>query len=268
MPKMKPLAGRCHLNGEDFYHSYECHVSASGDFYISIPDDQLALMKVCLAPNVRIDRSRNGVWQAWAATLAALQATVNEFAMAMLKADVTEEHRIYYRAEMNAQFWKLTDGAIQPNGYALDTGYPMPDGSGQWAKMPMMTNERTNLAYSVGLGARVLTRKTLTLRTGRTKIDFARYQSDRNDSYADKLNRFCHINIWPGARHGYEKDENHTIPWLPYTEENAKFFYDAMIAVCTMADRFQTFFGTGAADLLESMASRQTFLAAPRKDPQ
>jgi hypothetical protein len=269
MPKLKSIVSRAYASDVHFTYEYPTSVFATGQFIIEVPEDQVHVMLKFREKNgfnerIGYEKSpRSGKHQFSAATLSALEKLVNQYAEWMVTGVKTKETRLYYRTNSFAHYWIHNDGTIYPNGYD-EKGIPRPEGSGVWAGQGGRNSWDTKGTYEIGLGAIVCDRVTTQANTGDRTISFERAELAA-ETYGHRLNRFCHVGLWPGARSISDKDENTSMRWLPYTEERAKFFYDAMIAVCTLADRFDQFFGQNSADLLSSLEKGGRLLASPEK---
>jgi hypothetical protein len=274
MPKLKSIVGRAHSpGGVNFHHVYETSVFANGNFVMEVPEDQVPIMlKIVKDGGIRNERigyeksNRSGKHQFIATQLTLLEMLAKRYAEWKVTGRKEKESRIYYRTKTFANYWLRNDGGIQPNGYD-ENGRPAAEGSGQWA---MHKERRSHFdksgVYDVGIGAVVCDRVTTTANTGDISISFERFEA-ADGTWAKKLNSWTHVNLWPGSNSITDAEENKSMHWLPYTEEHARFFHEAMLAVCKIAQRFDEFFGDKPADLLESISKGAKLLAAPKPEP-
>jgi hypothetical protein len=141
------------------------------------------------------------------------------------------------------------DGSIHPNGYmACDV---TKNEKFEW-RGDLHSNNRSN-TYLVGLAAKVFKKIAYTRASG-SKVEYQRpdYPNLQFESPGERLNGFVGINFDPAL-----------CEHIPYSDAAASFFYDAMIAMCKLADRVESFIGDKAA-LQIAIENRAGLLPAPQ----
>lgn len=151
-----------------------------------------------------------------------------------LKCEVTTERVIVYGQSLKVCYSKDGNGGIHANGYICEDANTNGDYGAHGGEL-----HATNAAplYSVGLGAKIYDRVTYSRESGKSVV----YRSPEfsgshlnHDSPGKKLNAFAGLGIDP-KRGGVQE--------MPYSDEAAMFFYDAMIAMCKLADQVNAFVG-------------------------
>lgn len=138
---------------------------------------------------------------------------------------------IQYEALANVACYRRADGGIQQNGQGD------PDYRGTW-----VGQYRAHVGgahYSVGLGARIL-KKTVFTSKSSTKTD--RRPAGTGDPigpYGQKLCAFVGLDRLDQNPRGCQSS---TVREIPYTELAAKFFYEALMELCRIANTIDLFF--------------------------
>lgn len=152
-----------------------------------------------------------------------------------LKCETKTERVIVYGMEMQLAAWKDENGDYKPNGYCKgDTR------SGKWLGgkgaecFCVNANHQTEF-YKVGIIAYVCD-KTTYMRQNHTRTVYEKVQVHftKDDSWLEKLNSFVGIQYRDPSPYNNIKE-------IPYSEAAARFFYDAMIGLCALADRVFNF---------------------------
>lgn len=157
--------------------------------------------------------------------LALIHAATQDF----MRAEVASELVICYQIDNGISYYKSGDGEIFPNGgfvrnYAKDEG--------KWCG-DLHATQRSG-TYSIGLGARVYEKRTLTRVSGVTtdyEVTYGGGSHFDQDTWLQKLNQFPALTIDPGS-----------CPEMPYTEDAARFFYQTILGICQISDRMREFF--------------------------
>lgn len=169
--------------------------------------------------------------------------------------EVTRETVILYTTRANVTYWKKADGTIVPNG-AYDREYQK--NKGKWhGKASTELAMDIDHTYSVGLRAHVYVKVTAHRKSG-DQIAWERAGENCHtepDNYLDKLNSFI------GGMPDYGREE---FSEIPYTEEAAKFFYEAMLSICKLSDRIESFFGNPE-NVQKAIESRSSFMLGAGK---
>jgi hypothetical protein len=76
------------------------------------------------------------------------------------------------------------------------------------------------------------------------------------DNYLDKLNSFIG---------GLSISDMGEYQEIPYTEEAAKFFYEAILSICKLSDRIESFFGNPG-NVQKAIESRASFMLGAGKE--
>lgn len=174
-----------------------------------------------------------------------------------LKCEVTTERVIVYGHSLKVSYSKAVDGSVHANGYIARaaTGARGDEGYGKHCGELNATAHAP--LYSVGLGAKVFDRVTYIRASGK-KVEYKRPEFPgshfNHDSPGKLLNAFAGLGIDPG-RSGTEE--------MPYSDEAALFFYDAMIAMCKLAEQVKAFLGDRKT-LMLAIEKRANLLPAPQ----
>ena len=227
-------------NGEDLSFDNEVTVDNSGMFHLTIPPElkqvgcQLAKTDGHVRRFGRDNLSigyRSGSEKLWVSgkKLDDCCAFIADIAGEYLRCDVTTERVIVYGSEIGLSAWKDEDGAHHPNGYCPSGGRR----SGQWIKGELDAMHTAPM-YRVGLVAYVADKVVYTRASGvKTVWNKVNVHSLPADSWLKQLNSF--IGIVPDA------PGQSGIHEMPYSEQAAMFFYNAMLGLCALADKIYLF---------------------------
>lgn len=249
MPSMGKVSFR-HENkaGQVMEFAAACSVDSEGIFAIVIPDE-LVPAACSLKFNVTQPRTNSRIEHGNLETAKSqVAAAIAEY----MAVEEVVERVIRFGRDLRVSFWQREDGSIAPNG----SGQP----DGRWTDVGnrLAFHNEQHGGYGVGLVAWIADRVTLR-RTNSEKIDYRRvdlgnHSAKEGCEWGYRLNGFCRM----GVPKGVELEE------MPYTEEAAKFFHDALIAMCLMARQIDDFFKSP--DALRIAIEKQTpLLAAPRE---
>lgn len=147
-------------------------------------------------------------------------------------------------------------GVIVPNG-SYDPEYNKNKGSWHGTTQHDRNPWSGDCTFSVGLMARAYVKVTAHRKSG-DQIAWERAGENCHsepDNYLDKLNSFI------GGAPLHHCDDFHEIP---YTEEAAKFFYEAMLSICKLSDRIESFFGNPE-NVQKAIESRSSFMLGAGK---
>ena len=155
----------------------------------------------------------------------------------MLAVEVMTERVIVYERQADVSVWQDTDGSIHANGYL---GNDRGEKGGGWNDCGANIHAGNAPKYfSIGLTARVL-----------DKITYRRPNSERVEFKRPEWGH-SHLSFptWGAKLNGFVvglPDKPERLESMPYTEEAAKFFYDAMIGIASMGIRLHEFFADEA----------------------
>lgn len=240
------------VGGEPFSFKTEIRVDKNGIFTFTIPAEleETARVHTHDGPTTFVGKMRvnNFVTSKTKADgIKFLTAVAQDY----VKCEVIRETVILYTTRANVSYWKTAKGDIVPNG-GYDDDYGKNKGS--WHGTP--AHERgydSDHTYSVGLMAYVYVKVTARRKSG-DQIGWERAGDNcqnEPDNYLDKLNSFV------GA--GFTDSERDNCHEIPYTEEAARFFYNAMMSICRLSDRIESFFGNEA-NVKKAIETRTSFM--------
>lgn len=242
-----------HVGGSAFTFKTDINVDKSGTFCFTIPAE---LEKTALvnAHKYKSDRISTGKliknYCIWSNSRNAGIEFLKVLAADYIECEVVREQVIVYKTTANLSYYKLADGTIVPNG-GYDKDYPK---GGTWGgEGQEMINLHSGPSFTIGLVAAVYTKITSRRGSG-DQITWERTGENCHgipDNYLDKLNSFIRV----GIRH-YQLNQ---MSQIPYTEEAAKFFYEAMLSMCKLSDRIDTFFGN-TENVQKAIESRSSHL--------
>lgn len=226
MAKLKSIAFK-HRNATHDTMEFlsEATVGQDGTFALTIPDEMAesagSLAKLVIWNKVTVDKARVN-WRVLSTDLAFAQAFIRAAMADHMQVVATRELVIRYRQANAIAYSEAPDGSLHPNGGFL-TG-------STWQGT---LNATTGAAlFSVGLAAWVAVKVTNT-RGASVKVTYDRPTPEDQAAHPQivVLNGFVGITKNDPARE------------MPYSEEAAVFFTDALLAMCQMAKRMTRFFG-------------------------
>jgi hypothetical protein len=223
---------------EPFKFKSRVAVDHRGEFSFTIPDELIATAKA----NAKLQAVKlcgvgwtgRGSYTVTGLTKNDCEQFLQKVMHDYLACTVTKETVIAYATEARVHYWKKADGEIVPNG-VFDHEYDQQGGTwGGPLDRGGMKSFKSFKSFGVGLGARCFTKITEHRLSG-DQVSYAPTYGDGDhfskDTYLQKLGQFVHLDIDPA--HAKQ---------IPYTEDAAKFFYDAMISLCKLSDRIEGFF--------------------------
>ena len=236
MAKLKPLAFRYKSPaGEEMSFSSEVTVDQDGTFNVTVPDEIAetlrAIERSARQPFTLTRPAKN--LRVSAMSLGAARTAVEAAMRDHLACEVVRERVILYGTDMRITY-VVDEDRIVPNGSFAAPGH-YEQGRARW-RGTLNANSTADF-YSVGLVAYVREKITY-IRPTSTKVTYERVPDGEGEAVR-KLNGFIgitHRNIAPGGQ----------IKEMPYSDEAAAFFYDAMIAMCTLSHRIEGFFADPA----------------------
>lgn len=259
MAKLKSIKFH-HKNetGEVMEFSSNVTIDGDGTFNVTIPDElHGTATRIPKTVDVGLTKPANShSWRVSGKRLDDCQSFINTVLEDYLKCEIATERVIVYGYSMKVCYTKHANGGIYANGYICEdeNGKDSYNDARHGGEL-----HATNTAplYSVGLGAKVFDRVTYSRASGKTVV----YKSPKfpgshlvHDSPAKRLNAFAALSINPDRQDTQE---------MPYSDEAAAFFYDAMIAMCKLADQVNAFLGDKQS-LMLAIERRAALLPAPQ----
>jgi hypothetical protein len=264
MAKMNPIKVFARGPGSlSFSCSFPTDVLSDGIFQTLVPDEHAEAIKAFLKKpdfeKVSWDVNRASKPVLKASQLASIQVLLDRFAETQVESVKETELVIFYRLASNTNYY-VKDGEVYPNGVGLD--------GGQWVN-PGGGSNNNSLEYTVGVTARVVAKVTARF-SGGFYVTHERPDID-DESFGGRLNAFTHVK-YPGREFWSVKIEgqraeplydtgpikmHNNTGWqvMPYTEENAKFFYEMMLNVCRLSERISQYLGDDPQKLMDNIAS-------------
>lgn len=230
---------------------FKISVDVNGEFYANVPEylaDAFERVWPSRAAGcVRVD-SRD---------LKDLERELVAAVAAFNKPEITRENVILYNIESHASFAEDEDGNIHPNAGPERFSWPQYD-----RKRELYGNHHACApavgGYSLKVGARALTKKTIKYRKGKSKVEYDAYYGQGGDHFgytnpAEKLNSWCAMHVGENAKE------------IPYSDKAALFFHDLIMGMARLSQLIQesTF---DQADLLSLIENDGRLLAAPKRE--
>jgi hypothetical protein len=223
--------------GERLEWRSQVSVTQTGEFHCTFPDTLVDVARVTL-PSFKkspfdpltIDCPRTQ-WQVQGPNLEECKRFLHQVAEAHLRTTTTVERILVYHVDSAVSYFRLADGTVYPNAYAMSHTSQ----TGAW---------QGNLAsigadhYHLGLFAQVLDRVT----EQRGDCIAKRYEHPTlpDDSWGARLNSWTRLNL-PTLR-----TQDTLWPSIPYTEPAAAFFYHMLQRLCEITDQLTTFLADSA----------------------
>lgn len=266
MPKINPIKVYCQGVGDlRFSYSYPTEVLSTGIFQTLIPDEQVdvirGLMKRQNLQGVEYKTNRAGKPVLQATELASIQRVVEAYGRTRIETVNQTELVIFYRLASNTAYYVKGD-EVFPSGVGVEGGHWVNPGGG---------SHQNRLDYTVGVTARIVAKTTARFAGG---FHITHGTPDLpEESFGARLNAFTNVkcpdkDFWSLKVEGERREPlhdnnpsgfriyNHTgWQFMPYTEENAKFFFEMMLNVCRLSERIARFFGDDPQHLLDNISS-------------
>lgn len=242
--------------GEVMKFKAEVSITNDGTFSVTIPDELVETARAnARRPGYPVEVTKPPRALQWRVSGKQLDDAKNFIAATMkdhLACDMKTERIIAYSYKLGVAFCYADDDSIHPNGtmaqkvsgaHGTGVGY-------QWEGELHATN--TASQYLVGLAARAFDKVTYTRPSGKT----IKYERVPVNHLSDEL-PLTRLNTFVGLSMKPEYCEQ-----MPYSDEAAVFFYDAMLAMCKLAHQVKSFIGDKE-QLALAIASRVSMLPAP-----
>lgn len=249
--------------GEKMEFTSSVTLDQDGTFNVSIPDDLRdtahALLRDKRSHEVHITKpATSHSYRASGKRLDDVKAFIRAAMAEHLKCEVITERVIVYGHAHNVCYSVASDGSVHANGYLAEEAGGTPGNYGRHGGELHATNHAP--LYSVGLGARVMDKVTYRRASG-DKTIYKRHPDFPGshlsfDSPAKCLNAFAGLSIDP---------ERSTVEEMPYSDEAAMFFYDAMAAMCKLSEQVKNFLGDKQALMVAIEQRASLLLTGPSK---
>lgn len=258
MPKLKDLVIR-HQNkaGDVYEYKSPCNVSTEGQFTVNLPDDLEEIIgtftvhnRECPIPekfDVRVYTHQHK-WRVSSSTLEGIQKYIRKLIELKMECVKIIERVIVYRHQADYCIWVAPDGSLHPNG-SLSVGMKKaaPDMvKGKWmGTLNGSMGMHKPSVYSVGIGAKVFDKVTYRSPAGgKDRHEYILVQEDVIQDEGIESTYLHKLNAMIGTSIGHEDrfSSSHGAEEMPYSEDAAQFFYDAIIAINGIAMKMDTFF--------------------------
>lgn len=221
-------------NGELTDYEAVVRVEGNGEFRVDLPEEVgtalTAMVDAGPAPGVSTDDAL-GLHVAMSKELDVLEWAIEQAIEQAVVTHKTTDRVIAYGPCTGLSAWQSPDGALHANGCIA-----APDRGG-WHPMGKGVNATHRVKhYSVGLYARVFDRTTLHSASGtHVSLKSPDWGHGHRDypTYGAKLNGFAAL-----GSPGYPSE----FQYLPYTEEAAKYFYEALLRLCALGTHVHALF--------------------------
>lgn len=241
-------------------------VTSQGEFAIEIPDELIPACEELAKSEARVEVIKGKNTTAVHSHDKTLAVALIEKAIRIYAtADVSTEIVIVYAHDSEGGYVVGPNGEIAPDGYDVDANFPKTKKTNAslragWRWSGEKHNHfGTESVFKFGIGAEVYKKTTMKRKTG-TSVKYELYWGEGashfdRETYCQRLNSF---EISFGlSNHGNLEYSHHKE--IPYTEEGAKFFFEAMIALCSISERVQAFFADSKS-LQKAIENRATLV--------
>jgi hypothetical protein len=239
------------VSDDNYHYKAVVSVTSRGVFAVRIPDE---LIPACeeLAKSevgVTVEKGKAGT-AVHASDKTRAIGLIEKAIVVYAKAETTTEIVIVYKHEAEGRYVVGPKGEIATDGYDADANFGrakaglsadrLKDGWGWSAHDHNHFGNRSVMKF--GIGAQVYKKTTIKRKTG-TSIMYDLYWGEKGDhfdrdTYCQRLNSFG-ISFGLGGRGSNEYSKHKEIP---YTEEGARFFYEALVGLCSLNERVKNFF--------------------------
>lgn len=256
-------------SGDTIEFDAQVYVSDRGVFAVTFPDEYRLDIEANLKEGCVITKPRKFT-RVEGVNMAMCIESIEEGLNSILTTTVTNELVIWYQfaTECHYAVDKETGQLYSNAGAACDiTGknYGGKDAAINWADngadCSVGASWRKTLPYMVGIQAAIYVKTTYSSSTN-SKVRYKRmsyaHPDDGMGHYAKLLAGFNHISF--KTENG--KDGNATE--IPYSEEAAKFFHDAMLAICALSHKLTDLFSKEG-NVAQAIANGTKLLGGTRR---
>lgn len=244
--------------GEVMHFRSEVSITNDGTFSVTIPDELLETARANARARqhaVEVTKPPTAkLWRVSGTQLDVIKRFVSAAVHDHLACEVTTERIIAYNHSLDVAFCYASDGSIHPNGYMAQDAAGGSGNSGNGYDWEGNLNATiTASLFAVGIAGRVFDKVTYRRASGvRVKYERVVCPGFKFDTPTQRLNSFVGLSMKP------ENCEQ-----MPYSDEAAEFFYDAMLAMCKLAHQVKVFIGDKE-NLERAIANRVSMLPAPK----
>jgi hypothetical protein len=204
----------------------EASVTANGTFRLTIPDYLVKTAENLKIHPMRVNNKRSNKIFIQADTLKEVKNNMSHILKEHLSYTTEKSLVIRYEYTTSCHYYKDTEGNIHPNGVNIKEG--------NWHGPDPQINSSSR-SFLVGFKARIYAKFDYFGKNHWT--EYKGHSTDLEDieilgRYGKLLSRFPRIYL-----------EGEASGEIPYTEEHAKIFYEAMINLCKIADKLEDLFG-------------------------
>lgn len=219
--------------GESYSEAFDVRIDAEGEFYTHPSEEILASIRTLELPKCAVTKPRsNSPWRVSCATLKGLEDALGAAIDESLTVDESTERVIVYAKQTDLSVWQDRDGSLHANGYIGRDSHKQ---GGEWRDAGSVVNAaHSSTCFSIGLVARVF-----------DKITYSRPNSQRVVLVAPDWGDHLDFSTWGAKLNGFVvklPSDPANLDQMPYTEDAAKFFYDAMIEIAAAGLRMHEFF--------------------------
>lgn len=240
----------------------DVNLNVGGEFYFKIPKEFETFTKKVVSEFVDESEDSEKLYiekgNLIANSFKLLTRIMQKIVHLAANSDLKEELVIRYRIENNTVYYKYHDGTIAPDDEE-DPHRNTDKRTGTWFGDRSSTNRRTH--FSVNVAAIVATKTT---QTGSDSIAYGNPWhlhtidiNEKDNEFLMKLNSFDRISFRDDEWNATDFKE------MAYTEKRAKFFYEMLLGMCKLADRFSVL--DDDENTLKLADSGQSLLVAPDK---
>lgn len=224
-----------HTNSFMFW--VEVHVDTSGMFHADVPEDMQTIAREKIngrpftLPSGRLVSSRVNRKQEidlQSESLEGLCEAIEFFGQEIVSETVISEYVIIYRTNLDVSFYLMTDGEIRQNGEG-DT-----ERKGQW--IGELNGSHYKGHYSVGIGAKIAEKRRHISKSGMESVTYHHPEKTSLGLAGRRLNSYIGLNTF----NQFQRDLYDEQKEIPYTEESAQFFCNALDSMCRLANLIRT----------------------------
>jgi len=265
MPKIKDINIRHQNNaGEIYEYRSPCFVDTSGLFTLQIPDDLYEITKSFTifdkdvpSPqkfniNLYVHRGAGkSQHRVSGNTLENCTKYIRELIKYKMDCEKEIKRVIVYRVQTDYNIWESLNSTLHPDGSEGNKG--------KWRGGNAVQYLHDKPVFSIGLAAAVYDKTTYKpkIGTGKHRQEYLiAHAEEPTRNYMEMLNAFVGINIRPDSDQTKE---------MEYTEDAARFFYEAMISLCSLALKLDNFF-KDEKNLQQAIENKIKLLGDPKHD--
>lgn len=228
---------------------FECSVTPEGRFRVKIPTELTIAVNESLITGCRVEKLQV-YFYVTGDNLDLCKRVIENGVRNYLSVVNEEELVILYGYIVDTAYAIGADGSKHPNGYVAEkeTGKFI-----NWAGNLSLSSLWKCKFYSVGLNASVQKKSTYRRANGVTvSYEKARIPDTDRNLFSYKLNAFSSIRDLNSMSFD-DASPAGGVKEMPYTEEAAKFFYEAMMSLCDLSERIEKVLGQPPSELAKGI---------------